>query len=85
MEGAILVHFTPKRETVNSQNCDVLQTTTKPAIRSNRRGKLRKDVILLHENSSARALDCMAIGTGSCVLPPPKNNTQRKGCNNHIS
>jgi hypothetical protein len=33
MEGAIFVHFTPKGETVNSQNyCDVIQTKLKPAI-----------------------------------------------------
>jgi hypothetical protein len=33
MEGTILVHFTPKGETVNSQNyCDVLRTKLKPAI-----------------------------------------------------
>jgi hypothetical protein len=32
-EGAILVHFTPKGETVNSQNyCDVLQMELTPAI-----------------------------------------------------
>jgi hypothetical protein len=41
MEGAILVHFTPKGETVNSQNyCDVLQKKLKHAIRSKCRGKL---------------------------------------------
>jgi histone-lysine N-methyltransferase SETMAR len=52
MEAAILVHFTPKGETVNSQNyCDVLRTKLKPAIRSKRRGKLRKDAILLHDNA----------------------------------
>jgi hypothetical protein len=33
MEGAILVHFTPKGETVNSQAyCDVLRTKLKPSI-----------------------------------------------------
>jgi hypothetical protein len=33
MESAILVHFTPKGETINSQNyCDVLQTKVKPAL-----------------------------------------------------
>jgi hypothetical protein len=33
MKGAILVHFTPKGETVDSQNyCDVLRTKLKPAI-----------------------------------------------------
>jgi hypothetical protein len=33
MEDVILVHFTPKGETVNSQNyCDVLRTKLKPAI-----------------------------------------------------
>jgi hypothetical protein len=38
---AILVHFIPKGETVNSQNdCDVLRTKLKPAIRSKGRGKL---------------------------------------------
>jgi hypothetical protein len=47
MEGAMLVHFTPEGETVNSQNyCDVLRRKLKPAIRSKRRGKLRKDSIL---------------------------------------
>jgi hypothetical protein len=41
IEGTILVYFTPKGQTVNSQNCcDVLRTTLKPAIRSKRRGKL---------------------------------------------
>jgi len=35
MQDVILVHFTPKGETVNSQNCcDVLRTKLKPAIRS---------------------------------------------------
>jgi hypothetical protein len=35
MQGAILVHFTPKGETVNSQNyCDLLRTKLEPAIRS---------------------------------------------------
>jgi hypothetical protein len=35
--------ITPKGETVNSQNyCDVLRTTSKPAIRSKRRGKTSK-------------------------------------------
>jgi len=43
MEGAILVHFTPEGETVNSQNyCDVLRTKLKPAIRYKRRGKISK-------------------------------------------
>jgi hypothetical protein len=52
MEGVILVHFTPKGETVNSQNYwHVSQTKLKPAIRSKRREKLRKDVILLHDNA----------------------------------
>jgi len=52
MEAAILVHFTPNHETINSQNyCDVLRTKLKPAIRSKRRGKLRKDVISLRDNS----------------------------------
>jgi hypothetical protein len=47
MEGEILVHFTPKSETVNSQNySDALRRKLKPAIRSKRRGKLRKDAIL---------------------------------------
>jgi hypothetical protein len=33
MEGAILIHFNPKCETVNSQNyCDVLRTKLKPSI-----------------------------------------------------
>jgi hypothetical protein len=33
VEGAILVHFTPKGKTINSQNyCDVLRTKQKPAI-----------------------------------------------------
>jgi hypothetical protein len=33
MEGAILAHFTPRGETVNSQNCcDVLRTKPMPAI-----------------------------------------------------
>jgi hypothetical protein len=41
MEGTILVHFTPKDETVNSQKyCDVLRMKLKPAIRSKRREKL---------------------------------------------
>jgi hypothetical protein len=52
MEGAILVHFTSKGETVNSQNyCDVLRTKLKPAIRSKRRGKFPKDAILLHDKA----------------------------------
>jgi histone-lysine N-methyltransferase SETMAR len=51
MQGAILVHFTPNGETVNSQNyCDVLRMKLKPAIRSKRRRKIRKDAILLHDN-----------------------------------
>jgi hypothetical protein len=51
MERTILVHFTPKGETVNSQNyCDVLLTKLKPAIRSKRRAKIPKDVILLRDN-----------------------------------
>jgi hypothetical protein len=46
------IHFTPKGETVTNQNyCDMLRTKMKPAISSKRRGKLRKDVILLHNNS----------------------------------
>jgi hypothetical protein len=50
-EGAVLIHFTPKGETVNSQNyCDVLRTKMKPGIRSKRRGKLGKD-IFLHDNT----------------------------------
>jgi hypothetical protein len=33
MEAAILVHFNPKGETINSQNyCDVLRTKPKPAV-----------------------------------------------------
>jgi hypothetical protein len=33
MEGAVLVHYTPKDETVNSKYyCDVLRTKLKPAI-----------------------------------------------------
>jgi histone-lysine N-methyltransferase SETMAR len=52
MEGTILAHFNPEGETVNSQNyCDVLQMGLKPSIRSKRREKLRKDVILLHDNA----------------------------------
>jgi hypothetical protein len=52
MEGGILVHFTPKGETVKSHNyCDALRTKLKPVIRPERLGKLRKDFILLHENT----------------------------------
>jgi histone-lysine N-methyltransferase SETMAR len=52
MKGVILVHFTPKGETVNSQNyCDVLQTKLKSAIRSKRRGELGKNAIFLHDNA----------------------------------
>jgi hypothetical protein len=52
MEGEILVHFNPKGETVSSQNyCNMLRTKLKPAIRSKRHGKLREDVILLHDNA----------------------------------
>jgi hypothetical protein len=41
MEGAILVHFTPKGGTVNSQNyCDVLQMKLKTTITFKLRGKL---------------------------------------------
>jgi hypothetical protein len=51
MEDVILVHFTPKGKTVNSQNyCNVLRTKLKPAIRFKRRGKFQKDAILLHDN-----------------------------------
>jgi histone-lysine N-methyltransferase SETMAR len=51
MEVAVLVHFIAEGETVNSQNyCDVLGTKLKPAIKSKRLGKLRKDAILLHDN-----------------------------------
>jgi hypothetical protein len=40
----ILVHFTPKGETVNSQNyCGVLQTKPKPAIKKFGGAKLVKD------------------------------------------
>jgi hypothetical protein len=60
MEGVILVHFTPKGETVISQNCcDVLRTKLKPAIRSKRRGKLRKDVILIHDNARLQTANQM--------------------------
>jgi len=52
MEGAILVRFTAEGETVNSQKyCYVLRTKLKSAIRSRRRGKLRKDAILLHDKA----------------------------------
>jgi histone-lysine N-methyltransferase SETMAR len=52
VEGTILVHFTPKSGTVNSQNyCDMLRTKLKPAIRPKRCGNLRKDAILLHDNT----------------------------------
>jgi hypothetical protein len=41
MEGVILVHFTPKGETVNSHNyCDVLRTKLKPAIQKLTRCKI---------------------------------------------
>jgi hypothetical protein len=54
--SVILVHVTPKGETVNSQKyCDVLRTKLKLAIRSKRRGKLRKDAILLHDNTRLHA------------------------------
>jgi histone-lysine N-methyltransferase SETMAR len=56
MEGVIFVHFTPKGETVNSQNyCDVLRAKLKPAIRSKRRRKLQMDAILLHDNARPHA------------------------------
>jgi hypothetical protein len=52
IEGSILFHFTPKGDTVNSQNyCDVLRTKLKTAIRSKRRGKIRKDATLLHDKT----------------------------------
>jgi histone-lysine N-methyltransferase SETMAR len=51
MESAILVHFTPKGETVNSQKYhDVLRTKLNPKIRSKHYGKLRKDAISLRDN-----------------------------------
>jgi hypothetical protein len=44
MEGAILVHFTPKGETVNSQNyCDVLRTKLKPRSKNWRGAKSAKN------------------------------------------
>jgi len=52
MKGAVWVHFTPKAETVNSQECcDELQTKLKLTIRSRHHEKLQKDVILLHNNA----------------------------------
>jgi hypothetical protein len=50
-EDAILVHLTTKSETFKSQNyCDMLRTKLKSAIRFKLRGKIRQDVILLHDN-----------------------------------
>jgi histone-lysine N-methyltransferase SETMAR len=55
MEAVILVYFSPKGETVNSQNyCDMLRKKLKAAVGSKRRGKLRKHVILLHDNARPR-------------------------------
>jgi hypothetical protein len=43
-KGAVLVHFTPKSETVNSQKyCDVLQTNWSPRSNNWRGAKLVKD------------------------------------------
>jgi hypothetical protein len=72
MEGAFLVHFTPKCETVNSQNyCDVLRTKLKPAIRSKRRGKLRCKIGKRH-NQKKKMLtelkDLRNAGTGALYL-----------------
>jgi hypothetical protein len=52
VEGVVAIHFTPKSETVKSENCyDVLQTKLKHAIRSKHCGKLQNDVLWQHNSA----------------------------------
>jgi len=49
-QGPILESYQERGTTVTSATyCDMLQRKVKPAIRSKRRGKLSKEILLLHE------------------------------------
>lgn len=54
MEGPILVHFTPKGETVNSDSYCELPQELKAKFKSKRHGKLSKGVIQLQDNAQTR-------------------------------
>ena len=51
-QGPILKTYQERGTTVTSATyCDMLQRELKPAIRSKRRGKLSKEILLLHDNA----------------------------------
>ena len=51
-QGPILEHYMEKGVTVTSVNyCNMLRNELRPAIRSKRRGRLTKGVLLLHNNA----------------------------------
>ena len=51
-QGSILENYQERGTTVTSAvYCDMLQRALKPAIRSKRRGKLSKEILLLHDNT----------------------------------
>ena len=51
-QGPILESYQERGTTVTSATyCDMLQRKVKPAIRSKRRGKLSKEILLLHKNA----------------------------------
>ena len=51
-QGSILENYQERGTTVTSAvYCDMLQRALKPAIRSKRRGKLSKEILLLHDNA----------------------------------
>jgi len=51
-QGPILKTYLERGTTVTSATyCDMLQRELKPAIPSKRRGKLSKEILLLHDNA----------------------------------
>lgn len=51
MKGPLLIHYTPKGQTVNSDSYCELLRDLKPKIKTKRRGKLSKGVLLLQDNA----------------------------------
>jgi len=58
-QGSILETYHEHGTVTSATYCDMLQRELKPAIRSKRRGKLSKEILLLHDNARPHTLETL--------------------------
>ena len=71
-QGPILETYQERGTTVTSATyCDMLKRELKPAIRYKRRGKLSKEILLLHNNAHPHTLETLKQLKWEAMEHPP--------------